>query len=114
MERWMDGCMYVCMYVCRAFCDGTRRYLVPGNENEECIFYSVSILISYNKSWRAGTFRDLFERNSKDGPGTYFCFSPKLTQPFLLLSTSPIAHCCPFAYSHCYCYSCPQFRRFHP
>src|SRR6218665_2319290 len=28
------------------------------------------------------------------GPGTYFCSSPKLTQPFLLLSTPPIAHCC--------------------
>src|SRR6218665_1864997 len=46
------------------------------------------------------------------GPGTYFCSSPKLTQPFLLLSTPPIAHCCPLPYSHCYCYSCPQFRRF--
>src|SRR6218665_2348345 len=41
-----------------------------------------------------------------------FCSSPKLTQPFLLLSTPPIARCCPLAYSHCYCYSCPQFRRF--
>jgi len=49
------------------FCDGTRRYGVAGNEKEECILiFYVNIAVSYNKSWRTGTFWDLLERNSKN------------------------------------------------
>ena len=29
------------------FCDGTRRYGVPENENEECIFCMLSVVLSY-------------------------------------------------------------------
>jgi len=42
------------------FCDGTRRYSVPGNENEECTILHVSIVISYNNIM---TYRDL--KNSR-------------------------------------------------
>ena len=52
--------------VVRALCDCTRRYGVPGNENEECIFCMLVLQYHNKKLWRTGTFRDRFKRNSKN------------------------------------------------
>ena len=47
----------------RAFCDGTRRYGVPGNENDESTV-CMSVLYWYDKLIMG--YRHLFERNIKN------------------------------------------------
>src|SRR6218665_2296605 len=54
----------VTINIARAFCEGTRRYGVPGNENDESIVLYVSILlglVGYDKLIMA--YRHLFEGN---------------------------------------------------